>query len=311
MGTKLDITQIPEQYRDTAVEVRFGYGSGGDRNYLMPNNFTLVDFSNLSGYFLEDVGSNWSASGNYYTVSKAGIYKVTTKLRVTDSVASELSYGQGADISLGDSAVFMWFETLVYRNGSLNIRISHFDIGDQICMQTFGDKDLTLDNVVDDMEYATDEAAQAAWSGTGVTVSHTTDHAEGDYALQCVIDATGNRTVNHTLSSPIDLSSDIILQVLVKPSIESATFQIKLVDGNANEYTYPTVFTTEPFIDDWYQTFYLSLLENTSVDLSNITAISFVGLNANCTYKFDMIQGGSGYLTASDGSMNIELLAQD
>lgn len=67
------------------------------------------------------------------------------------------SYGQGADISNVDSAHFSWFQTNIYRNGSLNVRTSHFNASETIMMIAYADNgimasggSMTILEVLDD-----------------------------------------------------------------------------------------------------------------------------------------------------------------
>jgi hypothetical protein len=291
------------------LEVKFGQGSGGDTNYLMPNTFKVVDFSNLVNYTLTDVNGNWSALNNWYTVPYSGVYVVTTKLRLTDSIYPGSSYGQGAEVGTGDSPSFGWAETVAYRNGNLNIRISHFTAGQHINMQTYGDRSVTYPVTIDGMEYATDVAAAAAYAGTGVTVTHSTTHIVGTYALQCVIDATGNRSAIHTLATSVDISADQCVRLYARSTVVGKTFYCRLYDSGDGSHD-SDMFTI--VAANTWQEFLISMQAlGDEIDVTTIKKIEFVGLNASSTYLFDAVQSVNNALSASDGSMNIQLLNAD
>jgi hypothetical protein len=117
-------------------EVTFGNGAGGEENYAL-SSFGLVDFHNLEAYSLTDPGSHYDDETDHYIVPYSGVYRVTTKLRRTDGDGggSADSYGHGGDVVNQDSPNFMWFATTISdRNGSLNIRTSHFNANQEIRM---------------------------------------------------------------------------------------------------------------------------------------------------------------------------------
>lgn len=106
-------------------------------------DFTKIAFHSLDGYTLTDPGSNYSAANDYYVVPVAGLYMIVTKMRIGDEADPDKSYGQGAHTSVGDSPYFMWFSTNASgRQGSLNTRISHFNVGDHIQMLYYSDEAL-------------------------------------------------------------------------------------------------------------------------------------------------------------------------
>ena len=133
--------------KNAFLEVKFGSGSGGSTNYQLAQSFKLVDFSNLYNYTLTDIGSNYNATTNQYKTPVAGIYKKTTKIRMCDGIGTGWGYGQGADTTLRDSPAFGWAETVVNRNGNLNVSITHYNQGQHILMQTYGDRQIKRQTV--------------------------------------------------------------------------------------------------------------------------------------------------------------------
>lgn len=128
---------IYDSKKNAFLEVKFGSGDGSAQNFNF-GGFNTVNFSRLDGYALTDNGNNYDAVNNYYIVPAGGIYRIMTRIRVTDGEGPD-SYGQGADTSNGDSPSFAWFETNSNRNGALNMRVSHFDKDDSIRMFAYAD----------------------------------------------------------------------------------------------------------------------------------------------------------------------------
>lgn len=146
------------------LEVKFGQGDGGMEAFFL-GSFNRVDFTNIDDggggayWELNDTGNNYDKQSNEYVCPVAGVYRVTTQLRISDDnggsyfpsfysfdTMSEfpmyVSYGHGAGTTEGDSPTFKWFQTADYRNGSFNMRISHFDQGDRIKMFTYADSSI-------------------------------------------------------------------------------------------------------------------------------------------------------------------------
>lgn len=111
-------------------------------------NFTKVDVSALEGFYKYDPGGNWSDVNSWYTCPVSGVYRVTTKLRPSDYYPAT-SWGQGANTSLSDGPWFSWFVTdaqsMGQRNGSLNMRTSHFNAGEHIFMYCYCDDPLNIE----------------------------------------------------------------------------------------------------------------------------------------------------------------------
>lgn len=148
--------------------------------------------------------------------------------------------------------------------------------------------------VLDDFEYPANSLAQTEWSGTGVTVSASTTKQEGNFALQCEIDGTGNREVSKTES--IDLSAFLNLLVWNRCSASSSAIQLYLRDSSGNESYWD--ITTHSTADTWQQDS-LTLAtpdsnNGSDADLSDITEWGFSGLDASTTYLFDTIKAVVG-----------------
>jgi hypothetical protein len=156
--------------------------------------------------------------------------------------------------------------------------------------------------VLDYMEYATDALAQASWSGTGVTVSKTTTKQEGGFALQCVIDGTGNRKVSKTQS--LILSAFKRIKIWERCSAISSAIQFYLKDGSGNE-SYWNI-TTNGTANTWQQDD-LDLTapdsnNGTNASLSSITEWGFLGLDTSQTYIIDTVKVTCGLNVAVEGA---------
>jgi hypothetical protein len=123
------------QNKNTFMEVRYGSGNGAQTNFALSAAFTKVNFHSLTSYTLTDNGGNFSAANDWYVCPVAGVYIVITKIRITDGTAANTSYGQGAGTTTADSPTFLWQQTnTASRNGSQNVLITHFNVGDQVRM---------------------------------------------------------------------------------------------------------------------------------------------------------------------------------
>jgi hypothetical protein len=129
--------------KSTFMEVKFGSGAGAQQNFNWTTAFTKVNFHSLSNYSLTDNGGNYSAANDWYVCPVSGIYMVITKIRVTDSTAANISYGQGAGTSAADSPTFLWQQTFTAtRNGSHNVLVAHFNSGDQVRMFAYANSSI-------------------------------------------------------------------------------------------------------------------------------------------------------------------------
>lgn len=141
--------------------------------------------------------------------------------------------------------------------------------------------------ILDDMEYSADAQAQAKWSGTGVTVTKTTTKQEGNYALQCVVDATGNRKVSKTQS--LNLSAFKRVKIWERCSATSSAFQFYLRDGSGNEsyWNLTSNGTANTFQQDDKDLTVPDSNNGANASLASITEWGFLGLDASATYIFD------------------------
>ncbi len=148
--------------------------------------------------------------------------------------------------------------------------------------------------VLDDLEYPTDALAQAKWSGTGVTVTHSTTKQEGNYALQCVIDATPNRQV--TLIKGVNLSGFKQITLWERCSGVSQTFRF-FIEDNLGHVSYWNL-TSHGTAGTWKKdTLTLATPDGnngTAAALSNITDFGFYQLPASQTFLFDTITAVCG-----------------
>ncbi len=156
---------------------------------------------------------------------------------------------------------------------------------------------------LDDMEFSTDAAAAALWVGTGVTVTKSTTKQEGNSALQCVIDGTGNRMVSRLLV--VDLSVFAQLTVWERCSAAGSTIKFYLKDSGDNESYWD--ITTDATPGTWKKdTFTLASPDSnngTAADLSDIVEIGFMELDASVTYLFDTITAVCGLNVAVEPAL--------
>ncbi len=157
--------------------------------------------------------------------------------------------------------------------------------------------------VLDDMEYSTDALAQAKWSGTGITVTHSVVKQEGNYALQCVIDATPNRQV--TTIKVLNLSGFKQITLWQRCSGVSQAFRFFLED-NLGHVSYWNL-TSHATAGTWkLDTLTLATPDGnngTPAVLSNITDFGFYQLPASQTFIFDTIKAVCGLNVAVDSAL--------
>ena len=142
---------------------------------------------------------------------------------------------------------------------------------------------------LEDFEYSTDALAQATWSGTGVTVTHSTVKQEGNYALQTVIDGTGNRQVSKTQA--MNLSTFKQVKIWERCSAVSSVFKFFVRDGSGNESYWN--LTSSGTANTWKQdTISLATPDSnsgTAASLASIASWGFKTLGASATYIFDTV----------------------
>jgi len=111
----------------------------------LPAAFTLTNgaFTKITGFTVDtDLGSNWNAANQWYVVPVSGIYLIRTLFRLTDSVLGNTSYGHGVNTALGDFPGFLWADSsnsAAARNGSINVRMAHFNAGDTLFVEGYWD----------------------------------------------------------------------------------------------------------------------------------------------------------------------------
>ena len=157
--------------------------------------------------------------------------------------------------------------------------------------------------VIDDMEYSTDALAQAAWSGTGLTVSKSTTKQEGNYAVQAVVDATANRDLQQVKS--MDLSAFKEITVWHRCSDISQSFRFYVEDSSANRSYWN--LTSHGTADTWKQdTLTIASPDGNSgtpATLSAITKFGYYQLPASKTFIFDTIKSTCGLNVAVDSAL--------
>jgi len=157
--------------------------------------------------------------------------------------------------------------------------------------------------ILDDMEYYSDAVAQAVFAGTGVTVSHSTTKQEGSYALQMVIDATGNRFC--LKSHNVVLAGFKQITLWERCTAASSAFQFFLRDNIGSESYWNLV--SNGTVSTWQQdTLTLSTPDannGAAADLGAIVAWGFRGMDASETYIVDEVKAVCGLNIAVDGGL--------
>ena len=157
--------------------------------------------------------------------------------------------------------------------------------------------------LLDDFEYSTDALAQAAWTGTGLTITKSTTKQEGNYALQAVVDATGNRELNQNKS--LNLSGFVSLTVWHRCDGTSQAFRFYLEDASGNRSYWS--LTSHGTADTWKQdTITLaspSGNNGTNATLSTVAKFGFYQLTASMTFIFDTIIAACALTVAVEGAL--------
>lgn len=155
---------------------------------------------------------------------------------------------------------------------------------------------------LDDMEYPSDALAQAEWSGTGLTISKSTTKHDGSYALQAVIDGTGNRDLAR--SWEIDLSSFQQMSLWHRCNGSSQSFRFYIEDGSGNRSHWD--LTSDGTPDTWANDIFdLTTPDGNNgsdADLSDTVQFGFDQLPASQTFLFDTLKALCGLNVAVDGA---------
>jgi hypothetical protein len=143
--------------------------------------------------------------------------------------------------------------------------------------------------IFEDFEYSTDALAQSAWSGTGVTVTRSTVKQEGNFALQAVVDGTGNRQVAR--AQVLNLGGFKQAKLWQRCSVAASAFKFFIKDGSNNESFWN--LTAHATASTWKQdTITLGTPDGNSgtpANLTNVASFGFKGLAASATFVFDTI----------------------
>lgn len=144
---------------------------------------------------------------------------------------------------------------------------------------------------LDPMEYTADAAAQAEYSGTGVTItSDSANEEKGDYSLKAVTDETSNRTFGRSYAT-LDFSVFDSVTLWERSSTTSDTYQFYVEDGSGNASYWD--ITSSGSAGTWVQhTLDLSSPDSnsgTAADLSDVAEYGYRQLSASNTYYFDQI----------------------
>lgn len=156
---------------------------------------------------------------------------------------------------------------------------------------------------IENFEYGSNAAAQAVFSGTGVTI--TTDNSvvqEGNYSLDAVIDGTGNRSFSASLTMNLSAFTSITLWNRSTGTSDAIRFYVEDSGGDQSYWD----ITTNGSANTWQQdTLTLASPDGnngTDADLSDITDYGFQSLDASTTYNFDTIKAIVGMTVAVRGT---------
>jgi len=291
---------------DCFLEVKCD-GQENQNIWYLSSYWKRIPFSILPHYELNDVGGNWDALNNVYIVPISGNYKVSTKLRLSDSTGYlnylyvPQSYGMGANTEESDAPAISWFITNPERNGAQNERLSHFNAGDEIRMITYCN--MQAANIIfDNFYYFTDEDLNNVWSGEGVTLSVVDGTCYG------LVDSTGNRMITRSFSPVINMYTSTWFEITINADKIGATFQVIITDANSNQFVSEVLIITDIENPTTFQINSTHFADYIQVD--NIQSVSIAGLNADTTYIFNSIDSIAevGIISAT---MDILLLFKD
>lgn len=97
--------------------------------------FTTVPMNNV----VTDSATGWNWTTNSYAVPATGTYLIVSHVRLADSVASGVSYGQGVNSTNEDNPSFLWNTTNGTRNVLMNTRIVRLSAGTAVRLFTYVD----------------------------------------------------------------------------------------------------------------------------------------------------------------------------
>lgn len=157
--------------------------------------------------------------------------------------------------------------------------------------------------ILDDMEYSSDALAQAAWAGTGLTVTKSTTKQEGNYAVQAVVDATPNRDLAHTEALNLAVFKQITLWHRCSSASQSFRFYLKDGSGNLSYWNLTSHGTAATYKQDTITLATPDGNNGTAASLSAIASFGYYQLPASMTFIFDTIKALCGLSVAVDGGL--------
>jgi len=156
---------------------------------------------------------------------------------------------------------------------------------------------------VDDMEYSTDAAAQATYSGTGITITHEASTVqEGSYSLKAVTDGTANRILSRTFAVNLSAFTKITLWERSSGTSQSIRFYVQDGSGHQSYWTINTSSSANTWKQDTITLASPSGNNGTPADLTNITSYGYSNLTASSTYYFDSIKSVVGMTVVVQGT---------
>ncbi len=114
--------------------------SGSSTNQTIGGSFKTIALSSV----VTDTASGWNATANTYTVPVTGTYLIISSVRLTDSLPTGTSYGQGVNTSNTDNPSFLWATTLGLRNGTTNMRVMQLSAGQTVDLFAYADNQVGI-----------------------------------------------------------------------------------------------------------------------------------------------------------------------
>lgn len=117
------------------LDVQAGSGDGVSGIQTINQSFQTIALPKV----VLDTASGWNASANTYTIPATGVYLIISKMRLVDSTAPGIQFGQGASTQNVDGPYFTWNTTAGLRNYSVTFRMATFNKGDLVRMFSYAD----------------------------------------------------------------------------------------------------------------------------------------------------------------------------
>ncbi len=112
-----------------------GATTGGTTGQTVGASFKTIKLPNV----VTDSANGWNPTSSTYAAPTTGTYLIISSVRLNDSVAANISWGQGVNTSNTDSQTFVWATTAGLRNGFTNMRIMQLSAGQSVDLFAYVD----------------------------------------------------------------------------------------------------------------------------------------------------------------------------